>query len=102
LELSKDVLVAPTKKFLGNRGIGVCYPKKKVLPKNSAIVEIVIYMKLLFYFVVICAVVYAQVLIDSTKLGRQFDGIGGLSGGGATSRLLIDYPGLAKFVIFLI
>ncbi len=26
------------------------------------------------------------------QLGPVFDGIGGLSGGGATSRLLIDYP----------
>ena len=29
--------------------------------------------------------------ISSTRLGRVFDGIGGLSGGGATSRLLPDY-----------
>eukprot|EP00929_Paragymnodinium_shiwhaense_P043197 TRINITY_DN22249_c0_g1_i1.p1 TRINITY_DN22249_c0_g1~~TRINITY_DN22249_c0_g1_i1.p1 ORF type:complete len:857 (-),score=158.67 TRINITY_DN22249_c0_g1_i1:250-2820(-) len=29
--------------------------------------------------------------IDSSKFGRTFDGIGGLSGGGATSRLLVDY-----------
>ncbi|KAI0238214.1 Galactocerebrosidase, partial [Lamellibrachia satsuma] len=25
-------------------------------------------------------------------LGRRFDGIGGLSGGGATSKLLVNYP----------
>lgn len=31
------------------------------------------------------------VLDDRLGLGRQFDGIGGLSGGGATSRLLINY-----------
>lgn len=29
---------------------------------------------------------------DSLGLGRRFDGIGGLSGGGATSRLLVNYP----------
>nr|XP_034327074.1 galactocerebrosidase isoform X1 [Crassostrea gigas] len=29
---------------------------------------------------------------DSSGLGRRFDGIGGLSGGGATSRLLVNYP----------
>ncbi|GFR70735.1 galactocerebrosidase [Elysia marginata] len=29
---------------------------------------------------------------DSTGYGRQFDGIGGLSGGGATSKLLVNYP----------
>ncbi|ESO89802.1 hypothetical protein LOTGIDRAFT_218637 [Lottia gigantea] len=29
---------------------------------------------------------------DSVGLGRQFDGIGGLSGGGATSKLLVNYP----------
>ncbi|XP_078455270.1 galactocerebrosidase-like [Lampetra planeri] len=29
---------------------------------------------------------------DSEGLGRRFDGIGGLSGGGATSRLLVNYP----------
>ncbi|XP_022338081.2 galactocerebrosidase-like isoform X1 [Crassostrea virginica] len=31
-------------------------------------------------------------LDDSDGLGRRFDGIGGLSGGGATSRLLVNYP----------
>lgn len=29
---------------------------------------------------------------DSSGFGRRFDGIGGLSGGGATSRLLVSYP----------
>ncbi|KAK7508505.1 hypothetical protein BaRGS_00000071 [Batillaria attramentaria] len=29
---------------------------------------------------------------DSQGLGRKFDGIGGLSGGGATSKLLMNYP----------
>ncbi|XP_071090482.1 galactocerebrosidase-like isoform X1 [Haliotis cracherodii] len=29
---------------------------------------------------------------DSVGLERQFDGIGGLSGGGATSKLLVNYP----------
>lgn len=32
------------------------------------------------------------VVNDSIGLGRRFDGIGGLSGGGATSRLLVSYP----------
>jgi len=39
--------------------------------------------------------VHAQVtniLIDSIGTGRAFDGVGGLSGGGGTSRLLWDYP----------
>ncbi|KPP67000.1 galactocerebrosidase-like, partial [Scleropages formosus] len=31
------------------------------------------------------------VLDDRSGLGRRFDGIGGLSGGGATSRLLVNY-----------
>ncbi|XP_028011640.2 galactocerebrosidase isoform X1 [Eptesicus fuscus] len=34
----------------------------------------------------------AYVLDDSDGLGREFDGIGAISGGGATSRLLINYP----------
>jgi len=29
---------------------------------------------------------------DSDGLGRQFEGIGGISGGGATSKLLVNYP----------
>ncbi|XP_055955982.1 galactocerebrosidase [Patella vulgata] len=29
---------------------------------------------------------------DSVGLGRQFDGIGAISGGGATSKLLVNYP----------
>ncbi|XP_038045329.1 galactocerebrosidase-like [Patiria miniata] len=32
------------------------------------------------------------VISDVPGLGRRFDGIGGLSGGGATSRLLVNYP----------
>ncbi|XP_076979362.1 galactocerebrosidase isoform X5 [Tamandua tetradactyla] len=32
------------------------------------------------------------VLDDSGGLGREFDGIGAVSGGGATSRLLVNYP----------
>ncbi|KAK2118550.1 hypothetical protein P7K49_005437 [Saguinus oedipus] len=34
----------------------------------------------------------AYVLDNSDGLGREFDGIGGVSGGGATSRLLVNYP----------
>lgn len=33
-----------------------------------------------------------QISVDGQHLERVFNGIGGLSGGGATSRLLIDYP----------
>ncbi|KAL5016633.1 hypothetical protein ScPMuIL_006222 [Solemya velum] len=37
--------------------------------------------------------IFAQYVFDDTVgLGRRFDGIGGLSGGGATSRLLVNYP----------
>lgn len=44
----------------------------------------------LFVFGVAEAHVY---LVDDIKgTGRQFDGIGGLSGGGATSKLLVNYP----------
>ncbi|MFD8600350.1 RICIN domain-containing protein [Kitasatospora sp. NPDC059646] len=32
------------------------------------------------------------VTIDGTTAGRTFDGMGAISGGGATSRLLVDYP----------
>src|SRR5450432_2298308 len=32
------------------------------------------------------------IAIDGTSGGRTFDGVGGLSGGGGTSRLLFDYP----------
>ncbi|XP_074145917.1 galactocerebrosidase isoform X1 [Sminthopsis crassicaudata] len=34
----------------------------------------------------------SYVLDDVSGLGRVFDGVGGLSGGGATSRLLVNYP----------
>uniref|UniRef100_A0A8C2XJW0 Galactocerebrosidase n=1 Tax=Cyclopterus lumpus TaxID=8103 RepID=A0A8C2XJW0_CYCLU len=34
---------------------------------------------------------HSYVLTDAEGLGRVFDGIGGLSGGGATSRLLVNY-----------
>eukprot|EP01047_Picozoa_sp_COSAG01_P038313 COSAG01_NODE_3102_length_6579_cov_44.771605_4_plen_305_part_00 len=32
------------------------------------------------------------IVLDMSKLGRAFDGLGAISGGGATSRLLVDYP----------
>ncbi|MFF2146106.1 RICIN domain-containing protein [Kitasatospora sp. NPDC058190] len=32
------------------------------------------------------------ITIDGTASGRTFDGLGAISGGGATSRLLVDYP----------
>ena len=54
-------------------------------------------MKLLLYFSSLFAFAFCgQVVIDASLVGRSFDGIGGLSGGGATSRLLIDYPGIFK------
>src|SRR5438876_1528113 len=33
-----------------------------------------------------------SITLDGTAAGRIFDGVGGLSGGGGTSRLLVDYP----------
>ncbi|WP_189270774.1 RICIN domain-containing protein, partial [Kitasatospora griseola] len=32
------------------------------------------------------------ITLDGTSTGRTFDGLGAISGGGATSRLLVDYP----------
>ena len=34
----------------------------------------------------------ATITVDTSSGGRIFDGIGAVSGGGATSRLLLDYP----------
>jgi hypothetical protein len=42
--------------------------------------------------IVIAQLVYAQNVVDGSQLGAQFYGIGGLSGGGGCSRLLVDYP----------
>ncbi|XP_041132661.1 galactocerebrosidase-like isoform X2 [Polyodon spathula] len=47
--------------------------------------------------VIFCSCVFvcraqSYILDDEKGLGREFDGIGGLSGGGATSRLLVNYP----------
>ena len=52
--------------------------------------------RLLFvYFALALAVIAdaasSDVAIDFSKLSRTFDGIGALSGGGGTSRLLFDY-----------
>ncbi|MFD7811961.1 galactosylceramidase [Streptomyces sp. NPDC059785] len=33
-----------------------------------------------------------QITVDSAGTGRTFDGVGAISGGGGTSRLLVDYP----------
>ncbi len=32
------------------------------------------------------------IVIDGRREGRRFDGIGAVSGGGATSRFLVEYP----------
>eukprot|EP00118_Oscarella_pearsei_P013831 m.114461 g.114461 ORF g.114461 m.114461 type:complete len:801 (+) comp37503_c0_seq6:569-2971(+) len=43
--------------------------------------------------VVIASGAFSEYVLDDTPgIGREFDGIGGLSGGGATSRLLPNYP----------
>lgn len=44
--------------------------------------------------VVLTTTVTAQTVLtlNGHSNGRRFDGIGGLSGGGATSRLLVSYP----------
>lgn len=34
----------------------------------------------------------STITVDGTSTGRVFDGVGAISGGGATSRLLLDYP----------
>ena len=34
----------------------------------------------------------APLSLNTSALGKTFDGVGGLSGGGATTRLLVDYP----------
>ena len=47
-------------------------------------------MQLLFFLQL--ALSSGSILLNGTALGRRFDGLGGLSGGGATSRLLPDYP----------
>ncbi|XP_056446976.1 galactocerebrosidase isoform X2 [Gadus chalcogrammus] len=43
------------------------------------------------FFTIALCVTDQYVLDDKVGLGRVFDGIGGLSGGGATSRLLVNY-----------
>ncbi|XP_077992029.1 galactocerebrosidase-like [Glandiceps talaboti] len=45
------------------------------------------------YALIVGTILSSTYDIDDTKgLGRVFDGIGGISGGGATSRLLVSYP----------
>jgi len=62
---------------------------------KSAIMTI----RMLLLFAVLCVSVYQSKadpypieFDDGPGLGRQFFGIGGLSGGGATSKLLVNYP----------
>jgi hypothetical protein len=40
----------------------------------------------------VASLVSTAIQLDGSSGGRTFDGVGGLSGGGGTSRLLIDYP----------
>jgi hypothetical protein len=39
------------------------------------------------------------VALNGASAGRQYDGLGGLSGGGGTSRLLYDYPAAQQSAI---
>ncbi len=50
------------------------------------------WMQLLAYVAVSAAATATSVPIDFSAVGQTFDGIGALSGGGGTSRLLYDYP----------
>ena len=50
------------------------------------------WVQLLSYVAVGGAAAATPVPIDFSQLGQTFDGIGALSGGGGTSRLLYDYP----------
>lgn len=47
---------------------------------------------LLLLLAAVCLCRAAYIIDFNVGLGRRFDGIGGLSGGGATSKLLINYP----------
>ncbi|CAL1533497.1 unnamed protein product [Lymnaea stagnalis] len=50
---------------------------------------------LITFFLGICAwsaTGQQGIVFDRNELGRAFDGIGGISGGGATSKLLVNYP----------
>jgi len=52
-------------------------------------------LHVVFTLLCVCSTAFSNheyVLDISAGLGRQFDGIGGLSGGGATSKLLVNYP----------
>jgi len=51
----------------------------------------------------VCATMSQSLTVDGTKLERIFDGIGGLSGGGATSRFLPNYesPYIDEILDFL-
>ena len=48
-----------------------------------------------FVAVLCLAVTEAVIILDGAKIGRRFDGHGGLSAG-ASSRLLFDYPEPAR------
>jgi galactosylceramidase len=50
------------------------------------------YVSIVFFILVFVVVVRSYVIDTTDGYGRRFDGIGGVSGGGATSRLLPDYP----------
>jgi hypothetical protein len=58
-----------------------------ILPRRAALTLFV-----LFTCTTICAA-DQTIHLDGTIVGPQFDGVGAVSGGGATSVLLKDYPG---------
>ena len=59
----------------------------------SAVSFLPLLLSLVLLFVTLpLSLVHAETYpVSSAPLGRMFEGIGGLSGGGATSRLLPDY-----------
>ena len=54
--------------------------------------KVAMWVQLLSYVAVGGAAAATSVPIDFSEVGQTFDGIGALSGGGGTSRLLYDYP----------
>ena len=47
--------------------------------------------KLVICLAALLALATGNIVLDRNGIGKTFDGIGGLSGGGATTRLLLDY-----------
>jgi hypothetical protein len=87
-----DGMVAQPAALWGRKGRSREYLRANSVPQKTKMVQ----PHHLFLVLGTACSVSAQIVANSDNVGPQFDGVGGVSGGGGGSRLLYDYEDAPK------